>query len=429
MQATRIPLEAVEEAPWNVNVMEPATFAQLLADMKEAGPERTDPIDTCSQRAVLGVNTIIPEQARFTADGAHRVRAAKQLKWSYIYEIFHPEIKSEEEARLFNYKRDADRGNIDSFKLAQCFQWFAEKGLTQEQIAKKFGVDRSTVSKKLALLGLDSKVQSFLVKKGFTVSHLEAISALPVELQRKVAGEVVEDLGYDCGGQESVATVRAVEKQVAEAKKKVAYVDRFKIALAGAKFPKCPSCGGEPRFDGYVRELPWVDCSSRQWDHRWNIQTGKGYRALHAAERAKDQGKVWSEKNQQMMTPQDASLPQHVKLAAKPEEFEEASWGFLQHLWPQIAVVDSCGWSGLTGKLKNGGSFSLDYSQGRFEYRAKGQNIRFNYAEVDKTTDAYKEGMRTRFTGEGVAKKESTLKEWSDDAHLFLEKYVPRGKK
>src|SRR6266571_974385 len=142
IQAKPIKVSQVMEAPWNMNVMSPEKYAQLVADMKTAGPERTDPIDTAT---VIGIAPAGIK--RVTTDGAHRLRGAKQLGWEYIYEIYHPEIKSEEEMRLFNYKRDYERGEIDPFKLAQTFQWFEGHGFDQDKIGKIFHVDRSTVSK------------------------------------------------------------------------------------------------------------------------------------------------------------------------------------------------------------------------------------------------------------------------------------------
>jgi hypothetical protein len=47
IQAARVDLSKLEESPWNVNVMPADKLEQLKADMKAAGPEGTDPIDTC----------------------------------------------------------------------------------------------------------------------------------------------------------------------------------------------------------------------------------------------------------------------------------------------------------------------------------------------------------------------------------------------
>jgi len=186
IQAFRANLGELEESPWNVNVMDAETFESLLLDMKRAGPEQTDPID---------IATLIGKPGFITIDGAHRLRAAKKLGWEYLYAISHPEVATEEDARLFNYRRDADRGQIDPFKLAESFKWFIEtQKMSQADVAKKFGVDNSTVSHRLSLLKVDEQVKEYALKTGkMTTSHLEVVASLEPELQREVVKDVEKD--------------------------------------------------------------------------------------------------------------------------------------------------------------------------------------------------------------------------------------------
>src|SRR5262249_3363642 len=125
---------------------------------------------------------------KFTCDGAHRLRAARELGWDQVYEIFHPEISTEEQARLFNYKRDAERGDVDPFKLAASFKWFVDQGLKQDQIARKFGVDKSTGSHRLSLLKIEEPVRTGLSE--LPVSHLEALTSAPAPVQLAVLAEI-----------------------------------------------------------------------------------------------------------------------------------------------------------------------------------------------------------------------------------------------
>jgi len=81
IQAKRVFVIGVQEAPWNVNVLQGEKYEQLGVDMKVASPEGTDPIDTC-----------VLNGEKFTCDGSHRLRWARKLGWPYLYEIFHPEI-------------------------------------------------------------------------------------------------------------------------------------------------------------------------------------------------------------------------------------------------------------------------------------------------------------------------------------------------
>jgi ParB/RepB/Spo0J family partition protein len=187
-RASLVPTKDIEEAPWNVNVCPPEKYETLKADLKTSGPKGTDPIHVCT----LGGK-------QYTIDGAHRLRAAKELGWPVIYAYFHDEITTEEQARLFNYKRDAERGDIDPFKLATAFKWFQDAGMKQEDIAAKFGVDVSTISRRLSLLKVDEAVKKQVVTDTrMTVSHLEPLATLPPNLQARAAARPSPRIVFPC---------------------------------------------------------------------------------------------------------------------------------------------------------------------------------------------------------------------------------------
>lgn len=181
-RASLVPVKDIEEAPWNVNVCPPEKYEALKADMKSSGPKGTDPIHVCTLEVPgpLGPKVAPLVKKTFTIDGAHRLRAAKELGWPVIYVYRHDEIATEEQARLFNYKRDAERGDVDPFRLASAFKWFQDQGLKQEEIAAKFGLDVSTVSRRISLLRVDAGVRKQVVSDArMGVSHLEPIATLP----------------------------------------------------------------------------------------------------------------------------------------------------------------------------------------------------------------------------------------------------------
>ncbi len=420
-EVQKFPVFSIIEAPWNVNVMEPEIFEKLLADLKTSGPEGTSPVHVASAEIISKSYLDNTDVKRVTIDGSHRLRAAKKLDWESINVIDHPEITTEEEARLFNYRMDIERGEIDQFKLAASFKWFSDNGFNHNVIAAKFGIDRTTVSKKLSLLNLDRSVLDWSKgQENLTVSHLEVIAPLDPKLQVAIANEIQNDASWRGGS----VTVNEIAEVAKNAKRKLDERTKFDKALEKAKFPKCPKCGGKPAFDGWAHDLPFVNCSSRDWNHKWNLETGKGPRA--------DPTPAFNPRTGDY----SPSVAQHVKLTATSKDFHEASGAFLKELFPKIATIDRVGYGnsyedgGMSGTLKSGERFKIGYMTGRFVFETKGQKIRFSYADVGKSTPAYEEGMRIRFTGDGFARKESALQEWEKDANEFLQKYgkVPRGK-
>lgn len=262
IQATRVDIGTIEEAPWNVNVVPDDKFEQLKKDLGASGPEACDPIDTCTL-----------DGRKYTCDGAHRLRAAKQLGWSYLYEIHHPEITDEQQARLFNFKRDELRGTVDPFKLAASFKWFQEQGMKQEDIARKFGLDVSTVSRRISLLRLEPRAMDASRSKGLAVSHLEILAAVPPQVQTRIINELPK-------GRE--ITVESLSRAADDAKRVYKEEQKLKAWLEDGRvrFPACPECKGAPAGAAREWEIPYgarstqlaVTCDK---DHVWSLVTGQ----------------------------------------------------------------------------------------------------------------------------------------------------------
>lgn len=407
IQATRVSLSEITEAPWNVNVMSPAKFQDLLRDMKAAGPEGTDPIDT-AEIIISGIPTHV------TIDGAHRLRAAKEIGWDHLYEIFHHEITGEEEARLFNYKRDADRGDIDPFKLAESFKWFVQKGESQEQIAAKFGVDRTTVSRRLSLLNLDQEVKKHvLIREGLTVSHLEPIAALEPQLQKAAAKQLQQSWSY----RQSVPTVKAVEQDVIRIKQNAEREKKFAEAVKNAKFPKCPVCKKPPRLTHM--ELPNVECSADYPRHTWNLQTGKD---PYATPRPMSY-------DQRAQIGHRQVIPQHFKSQHTFGEYVSAVRKFVGEAWPKFDIVQSVHVTGKVGGKTTrltvdifDGNVSYSIGTASLDYEIPGGRVYFRFRRnttKNKSFQTYVEG--------GQLKNKEAIKALEERASKFLEDYAPRG--
>jgi len=126
---------------YNPNAMDTETFNALLKDMGEGSPEAIDPI-LLRPLEVTGADA---EAAYEVVDGEHRTRAALRLGWTEIRARIRE--MGLEEAMVVNYRKNRERGRLDSVKEGRLYKWWRdEKGLTQKQIGAKFDVTQAHVS-------------------------------------------------------------------------------------------------------------------------------------------------------------------------------------------------------------------------------------------------------------------------------------------
>ena len=388
-------VSGISEAPWNVNVVEPEKYSQLKGEMARNGPGACDPIDTC----VIGGK-------KFTCDGAHRLRAAKELGWDTIQEIFHPEITTEQDARLFNFKRDYARGEIDPFRLGRSFEWFHEQGMKQEEIAKKFGLDVSTVSRRMSLLKLEPEAVEASRDKGLAVSHLEILAAVPAQVQARIIKRLpkgrevtVESLSWACNDAK-----RAYKEEV---------LVKAWLSDKRAKFPKCPKCGEVPASRGYSEyvngtKIPMaVRCSNH---HEWSLVSGV------------------PESRVQRSTDSPAKLPQHIKCNVPIENFAASAANLASEV---LKGYDSLESVEFVGKVK-GKDVALRlgiYDFGVYlEYGAPGTRGGIYRLTVKKNETKNTE-FATYVTGPQIEDRRDLIK-LQATVEGFLEKYcnLPHGK-
>jgi ParB family transcriptional regulator, chromosome partitioning protein len=136
--------------------------------------------------------------------GERRWRACRLAGWTEVPAIVRAfaEHESLEAALIENIQR-ADLNPVDE---ARAFQALAAKyGLTHEEIAKKVGKDRSTVSNMLRLLRLPQSVLDHVSRGTLSVGHVRVLLGLPEEQVLSAAQKIVSD-GW---------SVRQVEEWVA----------------------------------------------------------------------------------------------------------------------------------------------------------------------------------------------------------------------
>lgn len=135
--------------------------------------------------------------------GERRFRALKQLGNDKVPCIIKPNISDTnmiEMALVENIQRE----NLNDIEQAYAYQrLMIDCGLSHEEIAKKVGKSRSTVTNFLRLLKLPEEIQKKLRKKEFSMGHARALLAIddPVA-QKEMAQKIINEK----------MTVRDIEK-------------------------------------------------------------------------------------------------------------------------------------------------------------------------------------------------------------------------
>jgi len=261
-----IPVKNIHPNKYNPNAMTEEQDAQLLEDMRQHGPNAIAPLDVRTDLAHDGFPHPIEEVQFEIIDGEHRWNHAVALGWERIRCVVKDMTLAE--AKAANYRKNRERGTIDPFKEAELFKSESDEGLTQEEIAKKYGVDRSQVSKRISLLNIVPEVKKKVEKEvtHVTASHFEPIASLNPDLQTRVVEELKEQIRWN--EEPTVEDIQNIASRISDDDKKER---ELRQAVAESKHQKCPKCDGDPTsrdWDG----LPFVKCRK---GHVWSLKSGK----------------------------------------------------------------------------------------------------------------------------------------------------------
>jgi len=127
--------------------------------------------------------------------GERRWRAAKQLGLKEMPAIVKNTdgLKTIELALVENIQRE----DLNPIEKAVAFSELKSNfGLTQEQIAKKIGQDRSTIANTIRLLDLPSEIQDYVSRGTISMGHARSLLSLKDPNKQKILSEriVSEDL-------------------------------------------------------------------------------------------------------------------------------------------------------------------------------------------------------------------------------------------
>lgn len=158
---------------------DPEKLKELAASIREKG--------------VVQPVIVRPKDDRYElVAGERRLRAAKEAGLSKIPAIVKEFAESEmlEIALIENIQRQ----EINPIEEAEAYRQLTSRfGLTQEDMAKKVGKNRSSVSNSLRLLRLPPQIQDWLREGKLSAGHARAILGLESPIQQiETAGKVVK---------------------------------------------------------------------------------------------------------------------------------------------------------------------------------------------------------------------------------------------
>jgi ParB family chromosome partitioning protein len=163
--------------------------------------------------------------------GERRLRAAQLASWERI-PVQVREVEDRQMAELAIVE-NVQRKDLNALEKAASFQRYLEEyGSTQEELASRVNVDRSTVANLIRLLDLPEEVKQMLINKKITKGHARAL--LPL-------GEEDEQLAYAQRIYQEGLSVRAVEDAVRDHIRRTDQPQLSVVGGDGVSRPATPS--------------------------------------------------------------------------------------------------------------------------------------------------------------------------------------------
>ena len=126
--------------------------------------------------------------------GERRLRASRQIGYKTIPALV-IEVSSPEEMMEISLVENIQREDLNPIDEAKAYRMLIDQCfLTQEEVSKKVGKDRSTITNMLRLLRLSGEVQDYLRDDQIAMGHARALLSLDdekeqIEMSRKIIQE------------------------------------------------------------------------------------------------------------------------------------------------------------------------------------------------------------------------------------------------
>jgi len=126
--------------------------------------------------------------------GERRWRALQRLGWERVPAVVR-ELR-DEQMLVLSLVENLERESLSALEEALGYQELIDRfGLTQKQVAKRMGRDRSTVANSLRLLGLSGPVRELLASGALSAGHARAILGVKGEAEQLALARTVVDRG------------------------------------------------------------------------------------------------------------------------------------------------------------------------------------------------------------------------------------------
>jgi ParB family chromosome partitioning protein len=189
-----IPVGSIDANPWQPrSVIDNGALAELAESLREHGLVQPIVVRQQGDRYQL-------------IAGQRRLAAAKRVGWpSILARVLEVDDRQMAEIAIVE---NLQRRDLDALEKAASFkQYLANWQCTQEELAKRLSVDRSTVANLIRLLDLPEAVQQLLRSNSISMGHARALLPIGDEPEQVRLAQKVVDEGL---------SVRAVEAEVKE---------------------------------------------------------------------------------------------------------------------------------------------------------------------------------------------------------------------
>ncbi|HUZ45190.1 MAG TPA: ParB/RepB/Spo0J family partition protein [Terriglobia bacterium] len=193
-----------------ITLIDPNPF-QPRTELSEAGLE--DLTNSIRATGILQPILIRPAGDRYQlVAGERRWRAATRAGIETIPAVVRN--IADDEALELALTENLMREQLNPLEVAHAYDQLQKRfNLTHEQIAERLGVNRSTVTNSLRLLGLAPEVQKLLAEGKISAGHARALAAVtPPDAQKKLARLIIEK-DFSVRKLESLMASRAAPKQ------------------------------------------------------------------------------------------------------------------------------------------------------------------------------------------------------------------------
>jgi ParB family chromosome partitioning protein len=176
--------------------------------------------------------------------GERRLRAAVKAGWQHVP----AQVREADDRQMCEVAivENLQRKDLNALEKALSFQQYLERyGVTQEELAGRLKIDRSTIANLIRLLELPEAIQQSIRTGGLSQGHARAL--LPL-------GDEREQLAFCRRIQDESLSVRATEEMVQQA---IRHADHEPLAVLGAEAPRAaiPSRRGKQHAAALEQEL------------------------------------------------------------------------------------------------------------------------------------------------------------------------------